>query len=213
MKEVKVAAEYYVNSQHMLIGPGVRHELIVPEATTQPEIYPWSIILHSQSGPQKTRWENLRNYMLRRDIGLECHFIVDMDGLIIQTMPLNRRADCNFRANRFQVPFWASPTGQLDVGAISFETQDEGAASLPFTPWTLPQANAIANACAAIGHKYGIPYTQPATWNDRGIGHHSLFPEWSSFRGKTCPGRARIHQMDWVRQRAASICACAPEGV
>ena len=24
---------------------------------------------------------------------------------------------------------------------------------------------------------------------------------------------ARIGQMDWVRQRAASICACAPEGV
>ena len=201
---------YYVNSQHMLIGPNVRHELLVPESTTQTEIYPWSVILHSQSGPRKTRWESLRNYMLRRDIAMECHFIVDMDGWITQTMPLNRRADCNFRANHFRVPFFGGT--QLDVGAISFETQDEGHASLPFTPWTLPQVTAISHAVAAIGHKYGVPYVQPSHWNARGVGHHSLFPEWSSFKGKTCPGAARIAQMDYVRTTAAGICACAPQG-
>lgn len=206
-------SEYYVNSQHMLIGPNVRHELIMPEATTQPEIYPWSVIMHSQAGPAKTPWSRLVAYMRRTDITLEAHFLVDMDGWITQTMPLNRRADCNFRANRFQVPFWASPNGRLDVGAIAFETQDEGSATLVTTPWTVPQINAMANACAAIGHKYGIPYTQPSHWQDRGIGHHSLFPEWSSFRGKTCPGRARIGQMDYLRMTAASICACGEPGL
>ena len=201
-------SDYYVNSQHMLIGPNVRHELIVPESTTQPEIYPWSIILHSQAGPRKTFWQSLLKYMNRPDVTLEAHFLVEMDGTIVQTMPLNRRADCNYKANRFKVPFWGSPTGFLDVGAISFETQDEGAASLPNTPWTPAQLDAITNAIAAIGHKYGIPYTQPGAWTDRGVGHHSLFPEWSSYTGKTCPGAARIRQMDYVRTTAASICAC-----
>lgn len=205
-------SEYYVNSQHMLIGPYVRHELIVPESTTNPEIQPWSIIMHSQAGPRKTRWEQLLAYMNRKDITLEAHFLVEMDGTIVQTMPLNRRADCNYKANAFQVPFWGSPTGKLNVGAISFETQDEGAATLWNTPWTLPQVTAIVNAVAAIGHKYGIPYEQPATWNSRGVGHHSLHPEWSSYKGKTCPGAARIKQMDYVRMTAAGICACPPEG-
>lgn len=204
---------YYVNSQHMLIGPNVRHELIVPEATTQPEIYPWSVILHSQSGPRRTAWQRLVDYMRRSDIHLEAHFIVELDGTVVQCMPLNRRADCNYKANRFRVPFWGSPTGHLDVGAISFETQDEGSASLQFTPWTPAQAEAIASVIAAIGHKYGVPYTSPAHWQDRGVGFHSQYSEWSSFRGKTCPGAARIRQMDWIRRRAAEVCACAPEGV
>lgn len=206
-------SDYYVNSQHMLIGPNVRHELIVPEATTNPEIYPWSVILHSQAGPRKTAWQSLLAYMNRKDVTLEAHFLVEMDGTIVQTMPLNRRADCNYKANAFQVPFWGSPTGKLNVGAISFETQDEGSATLAHTPWTLPQVTAIANAVAAIGHKYGVPYVQPATWMDRGVGHHSLHKEWSSYTGKTCPGAARIAQMDYVRMTAAGICACGdPNG-
>lgn len=206
-------SDYYVNSQHMLIGPNVRHELIVPEATTNPEIYPWSIILHSQAGPRKTAWQALVAYMRRSDISLEAHFLVEMDGTIVQTMPLNRRADCNYKANRFRVPFWGSGTGYLDVGAISFETQDEGTATLWNTPWTLPQVTAISNAVAAIGHKYGIPYTSPTSWQDRGVGYHSQYKEWSSYTGKSCPGAARIKQMDYVRATAAGICACGEPGL
>jgi hypothetical protein len=200
---------YYVNSQHMLIGPGVRHELVMPEAQTQPDIYPWSVILHSQSGPARTPWERLVAFMRRADIGMEAHFLVNMDGTTIQTMPLNKRADCNFRANRWGVPFMGDT---LHVGAISFETQDDGHPTLATTPWTPPQTEAIASAVAAIGHKYGVPYTSPIAWNDRGVGFHSQFREWSSFTGKTCPGAARIRQMDWIRRRAAEICVCTPEG-
>lgn len=201
-------SEYYVNSQHMLIGPNVRHELL-PEALRQQEIQPWSIILHSNAGPRKTPWESLKAFMAREDITGESHFLVDMDGTVVQLMPLNRRADCNYKANSFTVPFYGS---KMVVGAISFETQDEGYGTLDRTPWTLPQVTAIANAVAAIGHKYGVPYVQPARWSDQGVGHHCLFPEWSIYKGKTCPGRARIQQMDFIRMQAASICACAPEG-
>jgi hypothetical protein len=50
---------------------------------------------------------------------------------------------------------------------------------------------------------YRIPCTSPPYWNSGGIGHHCQFPEWSTFVGKTCPGAARIRQMDWVRGEVA----------
>ena len=203
-------SEFYVNSQHLLMGPGVRHELL-PEAFSQPEILPWSVILHSNAGPRYTKWEALKNYMARKDITIESHFQVDLDGTIVQYMPLNRRADCNAKANLMKVP-WFGGTTQA-VGAVSFETADEGYATLEQTPWTLAQANQIAQAIAAIGHKYGVPYVSPAYWNDRGVGYHSQFKEWSVYTGKTCPGRTRIQQMDWIRRTAAETCACdAPVG-
>lgn len=195
-------ATWWVDSNHTLQGPKVIEPgVFLPEALTQAKIEPYSIILHSQSGPKKTVWTSLFNFWKRSDITGEAHFIVNMDGTIKQSLPLNVRADCNYKANSFKV-------GVSTVGAISFETQDNGAITLAETPWTVEQLDTLTNVIAAIGHKYGIPYTQPAKWNDRGVGHHSLFPEWSTFVGKTCPGPARIRQMDYIRQTSASICAC-----
>lgn len=198
-------SEFYVNSYGLLVGPGVTWDLI-PEGTLDPErggqpvIKPTTVILHSQAGPRRTPAEALVAYMRRADITGEAHMIANLDGTMVQVVPFNRRADCNYKANSF---------------AISFETQDNGSATLAETPWTLAQANQIANAIAAIGHKYGVPYTNPTNWQDPGVGYHSQYPEWSSYTGKTCPGAARIRQMDWVRAQAASICACGDpnEGV
>ena len=187
-------AGYRINSYALLEGPNVEWKLL-PETWTQPIIEPRSVILHSQAGPRRTFWGDLWNYMNRADINGEAHLLVNLDGSIIQLMPFNRRADCNYKANQF---------------AISFETQDDGAATLATTPWSLLQFDAITNAVAAIGHKYGIPYQSPATWDDAGVGYHSQFKEWSSYTGKTCPGAARIYQMDAVRSVAAGICACEP---
>lgn len=189
------SAHYYIGSDHLLRGPKVVHALITPESTSQPTIRPRTVILHSQAGPRRTLWQSLVSYMKRSDISLECHFIVELDGTVVQTMPTNRRADCNYKANQF---------------AISFETQDNGWPTLSTTPWSPAQVEAIANVVAACGHRYGIPYTSPANYLDAGVGYHSQFPEWSTFKGKTCPGAARIRQMDWVRRRAAEVCACAP---
>jgi hypothetical protein len=47
-------------------------------------------------------------------------------------MPLNRRADCNYKANGY---WWSGAY----VGAISFETTDNGYPTLDATPWTLAQ--------------------------------------------------------------------------
>lgn len=195
-----MSAPYYVNSNHLLVGPNV-HYLPIAEASTQPYINPWSVILHSNAGPTKTAIERLREYMSRQDVNGESHLLVGLDGQIFQLLPFNRRADCNAHANSFDA-FGGK------AGAISFETQDYGYPSLPTTPWPMAQFDAIANACAALGHKYGIPYTSPTHWKDRGIGYHSQYPEWSIYKGKTCPGAARIRQMDYVRAVAANLCAC-----
>lgn len=181
---------YSIDNNHMLQGPGVIVALIQPEASTQPLITPRSIILHSQSGPRYTPWEALIAYMRRADIVGEAHFLVNMDGTIVQAMPLNRRADCNYKANPF---------------AISFETQDNGYPSLAVTPWSPAQLATIIGVVAAIGVKYGIPFVSPETWQAPGVGFHSQYPEWSSYTGKTCPGAARIAQMDTVRAAAASL--------
>jgi hypothetical protein len=194
--------EYWIDSNHTLQGPKVIEPgIFLPEAKTQAKIEPWSIILHSQAGPRSTSWRNLFTFWQRKEIDGEAHFIVNLDGTIKQAMPCNVKADCNFKANSFRA------VGK-NVGAISFETQDLGSASLPNTPWNAEQLDTLTKVIAAVGHKYGVPYTQPATWNDRGVGHHSLYKEWSSFVGKTCPGAARIRQMDYVRTTAAGICAC-----
>lgn len=195
-------SDYYVNSNHVLVGPNVIYKPL-PQVVSQSKIVPYSIILHTNSSSSgKNRWQNLWNFLAsNRAGGVESHFQIDMDGTIIQFMPCNVRADCNYKANSFVQNF-------RTVGAISIETQDNGEATLDKTPWTLPQIAAINNVVAAVGHKYGVPYVQPATWDSAGVGYHSLFKEWSIYKGKVCPGAARIAQMDYVRSEAAKICVC-----
>ena len=190
---------YWVDSKHIVGGPNVIYRPI-PESTTQPLIAPISAILHSNAGPNKTPWASLWAYMNRKDIVGEAHFQVDGvdgDGPLVQIIPLNRRADCNYKANR-----WAKD-GRY-VGAISFESQDRGSATLATTSWSPIQLQHMIGVLTWLCVCYNVWCTQPASWTDSGIGHHSLFKEWSSFIGKTCPGAARIRQMDYIRQQVAT---------
>lgn len=190
---------YYVRDG-VLHGPKVTYKPI-PEAATQPKITPRSVILHSEAGPRYTPLQNLWNYIRRADITGEPHFLVDRDGTVWQAMPVTVRADNNYRANR-----WIHD-GRA-YGAVSFETSDEGWPTLDRTPWNAAQLAAIVGATAALCCTYGIACTAPARWTDSGIGHHVLFPnDWTNVRGKTCPGRARIAQMDWIRREVAVMVA------
>lgn len=186
---------YNFTAGGLLVGnPNAITQLVMPEATSQPPIRPRNVILHTNAGPRMTPWEALVTYWRRADITGEPHFQVDMAGRIVQAMPVTRRADCNAKANR-----WLA--NGTYYGAVSFETQDEGYPTLPTTPWTLPQLSAMIGALTALVVQYGVKCTAPATWDDSGIGYHSQFPQWSIYKGKTCPGAARIRQMDHVRQQ------------
>lgn len=200
-----ITGDFWIDHQHWLHGPTVVKTPVEPEASTQAIIVPWSAILHTNAGVNKTSFMSLITYWRRADIVGEAHFQVDGVDItdpsvrfapIAQAIPLNRKADCNYKANRW----W---NGKQYVGAISFETQDRGGATLPTTPWSLAQVNSMVSTLTWLCVCYGVWCTAPANYQDSGIGYHSQYPEWSSYVGKTCPGAARIRQMDYVRQGVA----------
>jgi hypothetical protein len=200
----------WIDNEHWLHADGDQSAQVIAkpiaEASTQSIIHPVSFIAHSQAGPRKTPWLALWKFFARQDITGESHIIlegVDAEpwqgrtaAAIIQTMPFNRRADCNAKANSW---FKAGKR----VGAISAETQDRGSPSLNTTPWSLAQFEALVGLCTCLCIVYGMSCTEPTSWDDSGLGHHNRFKEWSIYVGKSCPGPARIRQMPELRRRVA----------
>lgn len=198
----------WIDDQHWLHGGDGDDSATVisqplPEAFKQSQIHPISVICHSNAGPRKTPWSSLLRFWARTDISGEAHIQLDgvdavkgRDAIVVQAMPFNRRADCNAKANGW----WKN--GKY-VGALSIETQDRGSPTLPTTPWSIPQFEAMVNMITCWCVVYGISCAEPITWNDSGIGYHSRFKEWSIYVGKTCPGATRIAQMPELRRRVA----------
>jgi len=169
----------------------------IPEAFTQARIEPIGAILHSNAAPRLTPWQNLIKFWARTDISGEAHFQVPMTGPGIQAVPLGRKADCNYKGNFFFKD--GKPRGY-----ISFETADFGGASLPTTVWSPSQLDFMiaVNFLSCVAYKTAC--SQCPTPYSSGIDYHSKFKEWSVFTGKTCPGAARIRQMDYIRSEVAS---------
>jgi len=182
-----LAGGHILDAEGWVHGPNNSIEPI-PEAFTQNKINPRTFILHSNAAPAYTRPERLIMFWRRKDINGEAHFQVDWNKAK-QAIPMSRRADCNFKANNF---------------AISFETADNGAKTLPDTPWFLGQLEFMTSVMFLGCVAYNMPCSQAPSWFSGGIDYHSKFKEWSSFTGKTCPGAARIRQMDYVRSKVAT---------
>jgi hypothetical protein len=192
-----ITGGHTVTASHLIDGPGFVYRPI-PESTTQPTIKPRNIILHTNAGQKSAA--SLWAWITRASVNGEPHFQIGFN-IAEQYMPMNRRADCNYSANS-----WLA--GGITYGAVSFETQDLGAATVNSTPWTARQLQLIIAAITCICVTYGVHCSAPATWDSSGIGHHSLFPfqgplrkAWTNVAGKICPGRARIAQMDYIRTK------------
>jgi hypothetical protein len=183
---------------HWIRGGKARITPVYPETDTQPFIRPWSVVLHSNAAPHYTFWQNLWKFVSRQDINIEPTFQLERDGLLYGFIPTNRRADCNASANYF-----INRYGER-VGALSFETADEGASTLEKTVWNNDQIDTLIKANTILCLAYKINCTTPAAWDDSGIGHHCQFTKWSVYVGKTCPGAARIRQMDFIRAGVAN---------
>lgn len=166
--------------------------LPIKEAATQAKITPRLLIFHSMAGPQMTSLDALWRYVNRDDVHTEPTFILDMAGRMAQLVPADVRADCNAQANGF---------------AGSVETQDEGSPTLPSTSWTQPQVEQLAGLAAWYYLRFAVPLDFPSAWDGAGVGFHSLYPQWSIYVGKTCPGAARIAQMRDVLARARVLAA------
>lgn len=184
---------HLIDHEGWIIGPSCRPTVPeLPEASTQAKIQPIGAILHSNAAPRLTPTQALMNFWRRKDITGEAHFQVGIDGQTEQAIPIFRKADCNAKGNFFYKD--GKPRGY-----ISFETADFGGATLSTTPWTLPQMEFMISANFLICLAAGTSCQQCPGPYSSGIDYHSKFKEWSIYTGKTCPGAARIRQMDYLR--------------
>lgn len=156
------------------------------EHASQPIIQPRQWIVHTAvDGPGPT---NLGDYF-EHSTSLESHTWLRWDRHE-QLMDLDRQADANFKANRFlkDGQYW---------GAISTETEDDGTPEQK--PWNPYQIGELIRFGVWLHRTFGIPARLPRTWDDWGMGYHSLFPMvWTNVKGKTCPGQTRIRQFTTV---------------
>lgn len=164
----------------------------LPENATQSKIQPTQFIFHTESGHGQTSNDASWRYWDRADITIEAHFLLDMGGNMLQAMSVFTRADNNASAN---------------ARAISIETQDLGGDSVEVTPWTPEQVEQLAGLVAwlHLHPQINLRLEQCASWSAPGYGGHYLFPEWSIYKGKTCPGATRRMQIPEVIARAWAI--------
>ena len=101
-----------------ILLPGVSHRLL-PQAQTQPAIVPWSVILHTVVG--NPTLDAFFSYWSSNSAGQEGHLRMRVSGSTAQFMPLDVRADSNFRANSFIADVNGVPSV---CGAVSIETGD-----------------------------------------------------------------------------------------
>lgn len=164
----------------------------LPENAGQSRIQPTQFIFHTEAGHGQTSNDASWKYWNRPDITIEAHFLLDMGGNMLQAMGVFTRADNNARAN---------------ARAVSIETQDLGGDSVEVTPWTPEQIEQLAGLVAwlHLHPQINLPLEQCLSWSAPGYGGHYLFPEWSIYKGKTCPGATRRMQIPQVIARAWAI--------
>lgn len=161
----------------------------LPENNTQRKITATQVIVHTAVDSPAA--SSLFPYFSRGDVGAESHFFVKRNGTVEQYMDTAVMANANRTA---------------DVRAISIETEDDG--NPEGLPWTDPQIQALTELIAWCCDTHRIPRDLCPAHDRPGIGWHSMFGfkdplsqtgpidnPWSSFRGKTCPGKTRIGQL------------------
>ena len=119
-----------------MVLEGVSQRLL-PQAATQPRIVPWSVILHTVVG--NPTLDAFFTYWSSNPDGQEGHLGIRVGGAAAQFMPLDVRADSNFRANSFIATVDGTPTL---CGAVSVETGDNYYAGDP--DWTGGWSSAVA---------------------------------------------------------------------
>jgi N-acetylmuramoyl-L-alanine amidase len=159
-------------------SPHGGHWRPLPDSGHEPAIAMRTVIHHSIVGSAEGAYQYFAG-----STPLESTFIVKKSGYFWQCMSLGEQADANFRANDF---------------AGSIETEDNGHPDTD--PWTAAQLDTLVWLSLEMRRlRPLIARRKCRTWDDAGIGYHSLFPgQWTNVPGKTCPGRIRIRQ--WGEQ-------------
>jgi hypothetical protein len=155
-------------------SPHGGHWRPLPDHGHEPAITMHTVIHHSIVGSAEGAYQYFAGAT-----ALESTFIVKKSGYFWQCMSLGEQADANFRANAF---------------AGSIETEDNGHPDTD--PWTPAQLDTLVWLSLEMRRlRPLIAHRKCRTWDDPGIGYHSLFPgQWTNVPGKTCPGAIRIRQ-------------------
>jgi N-acetylmuramoyl-L-alanine amidase len=155
-------------------SPHGGHWRPLPDHGHEPPITMRTVVHHSIVGSAEGAWQYFAS-----GTALESTFIVKKSGYFWQIMSLGEQADAQFRANAF---------------AGSIETEDNG--NPDTDPWTPAQIDTLVWLSLEMRRlRPAIARRKCRTWDDAGLGYHSLFPgQWSNVPGKTCPGRIRIRQ-------------------
>lgn len=156
----------------------------LPEHDQQAGITPYQWIVHTFVDGPFTDVDEMQDYF-ETGTTLESHTLLGWSEHQ-QLMDFDRRADANYKANRYLV-------GTVWRGAISTETEDDGT---PLEkPWNAFQLAELIRFGTWLARTFGIPPYLPTVWNGPGMGYHCLFPDfWTNVPGKICPGHLRIGQ-------------------
>jgi hypothetical protein len=155
-------------------SPHGGHWRPLPDSGHEPAIAMHTVIHHSIVGSAEGAFQYFAGAT-----AIESTFIVKKSGYFWQIMSLGEQADANFRANAF---------------AGSIETEDNGHPDTD--PWTPAQLDTLVWLSLEMRRlRPLIARRKCRTWDDPGIGYHSLFPgQWTNVPGKTCPGAIRKQQ-------------------
>lgn len=165
----------------MALFPEIATVMLLPQGKFEQHIEHDCIVLHTNGGPGSG--PGLWNYWANPPSDIFSHFQVDADGTAYQYQDTDLEAPAEYAGN---------------LRGISIETQDKGN---PDTPWTLAQATKIAEIVRAVGMTHIIPLTMMTDESSRGIGYHSMWPDWNKSK-HNCPGPVRVQQIDFVLREA-----------
>jgi hypothetical protein len=145
-------------------SPHGGHWRPLPDSGHEPAISMRTVIHHSIVGSAEGAFQYFAGAT-----AIESTFIVKKSGYFWQCMSLGEQADANFRANAF---------------AGSIETEDNGHPDTD--PWTPAQLDTLVWLSLEMRRlRPRIAHRKCRTWDDPGIGYHSLFPGlWSNVPGK-----------------------------
>jgi hypothetical protein len=144
-------------------SPHGGHWRPLPDSGHEPPITMRTVIHHSIVGSAEGAFQYFAG-----STAIESHFIVKKNGYFWQCMSLGEQADANFRANDF---------------AGSIETEDNGHPDTD--PWTSAQIGTLVWLSLEMRRlRPRIARRKCRTWDDAGLGYHTLFPQWTNVPGK-----------------------------
>lgn len=146
----------------------------IPEASTQAHIVPVIVILHTIVGSAA----GAISVMHSDRSETEAHLVGPFTGPLVQLMPFDRRADCNWKVNAWVTPIDLQledgvvvPAGTV-CGAISIETEDDGTPE--DTPWNANQVDQLVRFLAWARRELHIPLVRCPDPFLPGVGYHSM---------------------------------------